>query len=281
MEPWVKRLGSRAGSTAWSDDLPLSEELPSRLVIDATDLRVAHPMFLLRLRVFLEWHAAQGRDLKLVGPSDPRAVAQLVGLDVVGDLRVDHDLGRRASDRELAVVPLARIRDHAHIEEIATDALELLEYRLTDVARLGRACHMALSELCGNAVDHGRNPLGTFVLGQRFADRRRVVVAIADLGVGIPEHLRQRYPEWDDDAFAIGQALEYGITGTGNPHRGNGLPETLDAALTSSLHAARLDVYSARGFLMTEIVPGTKKMTPFATPAYKKGTWISYELVSV
>lgn len=52
--------------------------------------------------------------------------------------------------------------------------------------------------------------------------RRRVVVAIADLGVGIPEHLRQQYPEWHDDAFAIGQALEYGVTGTGDPHRGTG-----------------------------------------------------------
>lgn len=106
-------------------------------------------------------------------------------------------------------------------------------------------------------------------------------VAIADLGIGIPEHLRQRYPEWADDGFAIAHAMEPQITGTGDPHRGNGYAETFEAALTSTLHAARLDVHAANGFVRTEIVQELQTVQVIPSPRYRRGTWISYDLVSV
>jgi hypothetical protein len=139
---------------------------------------------------------------------------------------------------------------------------------------------MAVSELCANAVEHGAHSQGAYVMAERRA-ARKLTLAVADLGMGIPEHLRQQYPEWNEDSFAIGRALETGISGTGKAHRGNGLPETLEAALTASLSAGRLDIHSANGFLRTEITQGTIRMTPFPAARYRRGTWISYELVSV
>jgi hypothetical protein len=70
------------------------------------------------------------------------------------------------------------------------------------------------------------------------------------------------------------------ISGTGHPHRGNGFPETFEAALVSWLSAARLDVHSANGFVRTQIVQETKKIDMFPAAAFKRGTWIAYDLVS-
>jgi hypothetical protein len=70
------------------------------------------------------------------------------------------------------------------------------------------------------------------------------------------------------------------ISGTGHPHRGNGFPETFEAALVSSLGAARLDVHSAYGFVRTQIVQEKRKVDTFPAAAFKRGTWITYDLVS-
>ena len=281
---WVKHLGARAGQgDGWREDFPLDERLPTTLILDARDLGECHPMFLVRLRTFLDWHAGAGRSVAIVPPAGGEARRQFAALRVADAPGVTVD-GALASGggEDLRVVPITRLTDYTQIEDLASSARWLVEYELTDVARLGAATHMALSELCNNALEHGANPNGSYVVAQRFAEpRRRVVIAVSDLGIGIPEHLRQRHPEWHDDNFAIGQAMLPGVSGTGDRYRGHGLPSTIDEALTSAMHAARLDVHAANGFLRTEIVQGTVVPRPFPAARYKRGTWISLELVSV
>jgi hypothetical protein len=149
------------------------------------------------------------------------------------------------------------------------------------MSHLSEVPAMAVSELCANAVEHGRNGLGAYVAVQHLRKpRSQVSIAISDLGIGMPEHIRQRYPEWADDSFAIAKAMGPQISGTGDPHRGNGFPETFEAALVSSLSAARLDVHSANGFVRTNIVQETRKIETFPAAAYKRGTWITYDLVA-
>ena len=57
-----------------------------------------------------------------------------------------------------------------------------------------------------------------------------------------PSTFGQRYPEWSDDGYAIAHATQPHVTGTGDPHRGIGFSEVFDAALTRSLHGARMDM---------------------------------------
>jgi hypothetical protein len=141
---------------------------------------------------------------------------------------------------------------------------------------------MAVAELCDNALDHGRNPLGAYVAVRRVAEpRRQVSIAISDLGIGIPEHIRQRYPEWSDDGYAIAHATEPHVTGTGNPHRGIGFSEVLEATLTRALHAARMDIYSANGFCRIQTVQEQRKLEVFPAPRFRRGTWIAFDLASV
>lgn len=187
---------------------------------------------------------------------------------------------KNASPDGVAILPLTSLTDHTAVEEVAATTREIIEYQYTDVSPLGHACFMAVSELCGNAIEHGRNGLGAYVAVQRSAEPHpQVSIAISDLGIGIPEHVRQRYPEWAEDSFAIAHAMDARISGTGDPHRGNGFSETFEAALVSSLSAARLDVHSANGFVRTQIVQETKKTDMFPAAAFKRGTWIAYDLV--
>lgn len=111
--------------------------------------------------------------------------------------------------------------------------------------------------------------------------RRQVSIAIGDLGIGVPEHIRQKYPEWSDDGWAIAHATEDEVSGTGDPHRGIGFSAVLEAALTSSLHAAQMNILSASGFCRVQTVQENRKVEVFPAMRFRRGTWITYELISV
>jgi hypothetical protein len=271
---WRKELGRRAGETGWKDDFPLSHDLPEAVVVDCAKLRAPlHPMFAVRLRLFVDWHRSQGRTVDLIPPADASA------RHVFAAMRIGDEGGREEDD---AVLPVTKMREFLEVEEVAGRTREILEYKLHDVSALGESAFQAVSELCGNAIEHGQNPLGAYVAVRRVTEPRRLIsVAISDLGMGIPEHIRQRYPEWDDDGFAIAQAMNEGVTGTGDPHRGIGFSSTFEAALTNSLHAARMDIRSASGFCRLQIVQEGRRTETIPGPRFRRGTWITYDLVSV
>lgn len=92
------------------------------------------------------------------------------------------------------VLPITQISKPTEIDALADPLLDVVTAHTGSVAALGPAFHMAVSELCGNAVEHGRNRTGAFLAAQRYEEPRRLSLAIADLGVGIPEHVRQQFP---------------------------------------------------------------------------------------
>ena len=144
---------------------------------------------------------------------------------------------------------------------------------------------MAISELCDNAIQHGANELGAYVIADRTNDPQPCFrMAIADLGIGIPEHIRARHPEWQDDTAAISRVLDRGVTGTGDPHRGNGYAEVLDLAHAAQLQrtqsALSLDIRSAKGRVEVALVDGSMRPTPLDTQP-RRGTWVSYEITTV
>ena len=59
--------GARDG---WGGNLPIRDDLPPEIEVDATRLRFAAPLFMLRLRAFVEYHQAKGRTVRvLVDPA--------------------------------------------------------------------------------------------------------------------------------------------------------------------------------------------------------------------
>jgi hypothetical protein len=273
---WVKEIGARGGGDGgWRDDFPLDHELPEQLRVDCSRLQLPiAPMFALRVRVFVDWHTAQGREVSLTPPSEEQArrVFEAMGIDP----------GRGVEAVDDAIVPVTRLAEFDDVESVAARTQQILEYQLPDVSPLGQATFMAVSELCGNAIDHGRNALGAYAAVMRVSEpRRRVSIAISDLGLGVPEHIRQRYPEWSDDGWAIAHATDDRVTGTEDPHRGFGFSSVFEAALTRSLHAAQMDLLSANGFCRVQIVQEKRKVEVFPASRFRRGTWIAYDLISV
>ncbi|HEY5709227.1 MAG TPA: ATP-binding protein [Solirubrobacterales bacterium] len=273
---WIKEIGRTGGADGgWRNDLPLSHDLPGRLVIDCRHLALPiHPMFAVRLRVFVEWHRHEERVVEIVPPDHPDARQVFLAMQI-------DPVASSIDDDEDAILPVTRFDDDTMAEDAARRSKEILEYQLTDISGLGEAVFAAVAELCDNALDHGRNALGAYVAIRRVtAPRRQVSVAISDLGQGIPEHIRQRYPEWSDDGYAIAHALEPHVTGTGNPHRGIGFSDVFEAALTKSLHAARMDIHSANGFCRVQVVQEQRKIEVFPAARFRRGAWIAYDLVA-
>lgn len=273
---WVKELGAKAGADGgWRDDFPLNHDLPDSVKLDCGRLRLPiHPMFAVRLRVFVDWHRAEEREVVVIPPTDPptRQVFEAMGIDPQLESDGEGD----------AIMAVTRLHEFNEVEAVAERTREILEYQLTDVSPLGQAAFMAVSELCGNAIDHGRNALGAYVAVRRVTDpRRQVSIAISDLGIGIPEHIRQRYPEWSDDGWAIAHATEDHVSGTNDPHRGIGFSAVIESALTSSLHAAQMNILSANGFCRLQTVQESRKVEVLPTPRFRRGAWIAYDLVSV
>lgn len=182
------------------------------------------------------------------------------------------------------VLPVARLRSYHDVEDLASDALELLGRQSTMFGEWGDAIHMAIGELCDNALLHGKNSLGTYAVADRRTDRSQFRLAIVDLGIGIPEHLRSRYPEWHNDTGAIGHALVRGVSGTGDAQRGNGFAEVIEKphenALIRAGSAADLDIRSGKGRLGVELFGGNPRVVERNIDRPRRGTWITYTITT-
>lgn len=182
----------------------------------------------------------------------------------------------REHDRRDVLIPVTQLHEANDVDAFAESLYTLLHGHSDDVASLEEPISMAVSELCGNAVEHGANPLGCYVAGQRYGTR--VVLAIADLGCGVPAHLRRRHPGVGDDARALERALDEGMTGTTEPHRGLGFHWVVEAAREANVPHARLEVRAGEGAVKRRLSGSGSVTTAASSAPRKQGTWVTLEI---
>lgn len=279
-------IGSSCGLDGFRGDLPLDRELESPITVDVSTLRSCHAMFALRLRVFVDWHRAAGHTVTVVPPTDPTTAQRLADLGVAAGLSGEVlSLPTPRSDCREDVLPIVAFRDHTAVEDVAREAVDLLQRQTDPFGSWGDAMHMAISELCDNALQHGKNDLGAYIVADRILEpRRELRLAIADLGIGIPEHIRARHPEWHDDTAAITRALVRGVSGTSDPHRGNGFAEVFDAATRTDLvqasSGADIDIRAGKGRVGVKIFGGSEIPEQRIVDQPRRGTWITYTVTT-
>lgn len=289
-EPYVVSIRvvvHRGGTDGYGSDLPLERDGADDYELDLTALKEpwAHPMLAVRIRVFIDWHRDAGHAVTVRLPRDPATAQRLIALETFRGLPntvVALPLHSPADPELLAV---RRFRTHHDVEDLAAASVELLQRQSGVFGEWSDSVYMAVGELCDNALQHGRNGLGAYVAAdRRVVGRRQFRLAIADLGIGVPEHIRHRYPEWHDDAAAIGQALVRGVSGTGDPHRGNGFAEVLDlpfeTVLVRSGSAADLDIRSGKGRVGVELFGATPAIKERPTDQPRRGTWLTYTITT-
>jgi anti-sigma regulatory factor (Ser/Thr protein kinase) len=174
--------------------------------------------------------------------------------------------------RLLEVTPLS---DAWAVEELGEQLFKFFEQE-EDPKRL-RALHFAFGELCDNATTHsGGSPI--YVAAQRYSGATsgapaRLELAVADNGIGIPNHLRRNpaYARIDRDEVAIAKALQPGVSGT-REHRGYGLHDVLFE--TSQVADGEMVVYSGKGAATAPIGEEGRRRRFKSLKSELKGTWI-------
>lgn len=276
MEQWD---GAKDG---WRASLPLKPH-ETDVILDARAVRFAVPTFLLRLRAFVDWHLHRGHSVTVLAPTN-RAVAVYMarmGLEdglPTGVFSGFPPPGNSANSDVL--IPITRLREFQEVDELGERVYQLFMGHSDDeVAVFASAMHMAVSELCANAVEHGANPHGCYVAAQRYErPHRHTTLALGDLGVGIPDHMLGRFPELRGDRTALREALKEGVTSTGREERGIGFSSLIEEAMASQMRYATLDIHSGTAQLQQLVPAGAHPLVKTSIAPNKIGTWLTFEI---
>jgi hypothetical protein len=264
----------------WAEDVPLAGE-PTPTSLDLSGLAEAEPLRLLRLAALLDRHQASDCPLSVEPLRDPVIRRRLTLMQVDCETRL---LGLADSSathpEDRGLLPVCRFSTANQVDDLAGRLQLMLNEHFKGVLEpLAQPLFVALSELCENATTHGSNPLGAYVGAQRD-HRKRCLLAIGDLGIGIPAHIRRAHPAAGDDGSAIDKALRPGISGAG-PDRGVGYSGLFSAIEESKVPAARLRIWSAEGRLTATLRRGRFVYRKGRSISRQTdGTWVSLELLA-
>jgi anti-sigma regulatory factor (Ser/Thr protein kinase) len=149
------------------------------------------------------------------------------------DLRGSVPKGRGGeSSVLLEITQIAKSEDvHEVVGRIQQKAQLILSKELNIDAKATVGFAMTLSEICQNIIEHaGRGgfvAVQTYTYRKRLANRRVVVIAVCDAGLGFRQTLESapgfvRTDRWDD-ASALEAAVIRGVSRFRDPGRGQGL----------------------------------------------------------
>ena len=132
----------------------------------------------------------------------------------------------------LEITPVVKSEDvHEVVGRIQQKAQQILSKELNIDAKATVGFAMTLSEVCQNIVEHaghgGWVGVQTYTWRKRLGNRRVVVIAVCDAGLGFRQSLesapgRVRSDRWDD-AAALEEAVIRGVSRFRDPGRGQGL----------------------------------------------------------
>lgn len=277
-------LSRWAGSDdGWKASLPLRKDWTAEsVVIDLSALTFVVPTFLLRLRVFVDFNLMCGRRVTVIAPRSRDVANYLSRMRIAADLpdEVFPDLPSvRASEQGDVLVPITCLKSDIDVETMGAQLYALFQgHSKDDVAVFADALQEGFTELCGNGVEHGQNELGCYLAAQRYrGGRRRTVLSIGDLGVGVPTHMRRIYGD-ESDRRMLRKALEEGATGTGDMHRGNGIPSVIEEARNARIRHALLEIHSGKAILKHHLRRDRSSKTTTEAASNKLGTWVCLEL---
>jgi hypothetical protein len=181
-------------SRRWGERLPLRPAPHQPLRLDLSPLVFADPLYLVRLRAFMDWHAARGHVVEVIPPTNREVCNYLARMGLADNLppTCSCDL-RHVRARALPdiLIPLTRL--HTAHEAFLLDEMvgELLQAHFPGrLRRLGDAFAAAFSELTDNATTHGKSEHGTYIAAQRYS-QTRCVLAIA-VAAGLRASPRRR-----------------------------------------------------------------------------------------
>lgn len=250
-----------------------SDVLPSRIHFDFSPLSFIKPTGVVFLSNLSYWLMQKGTEvgfLNIDGPSE--------ALRYLDDSQffLQHCGRVRDGSRVRGTTqPLLRIaRDESH-GWLRLTLLPWLAGRLRLSIASFHALQVSISELFNNIKDHTRFDIGSIFV-QHFPNENRVLIAVSDFGLGIPENVRGVHPEISD-ADAILAAVKNGFTTRSvDTNEGIGLDYLLQTVV--GVNGGEVTFYSLRAIVkFTQGAVGIVG-TKFNNVGYCPGTTIEISL---
>jgi anti-sigma regulatory factor (Ser/Thr protein kinase) len=272
----VMRLsGGPSPRIRWGERVPLHSPALGGLAIDLAEVKFAEPTLALRLAASASVHRCAEVPFLIAAPRDESVRAYLARAGLAREMGLPEP-----SPSDDILLPATRIQECSEVEPVGErlqEALEALVPASFDAGKEALMC--AYSELCDNACTHGESEHGTFVLAQRYGPQH-LVLAIGDLGKGIPDHLASAQPQLEEEhsGSRIARALEPGISGAEGTERGDGLPDILTAIGEPQLADSQLRIWSGEGRVIHR--PTRNRLEGRLVAAYTPGTWAEVVVAS-
>lgn len=251
--------------------------------LDMTSLGFVGPLFLVRLRAWIDFHAGCGASVTVIPPADRNVANYMSRMHVAHDLpsAVDFPLPTiNENPQGQRLIPVTRVdadKESDDFDELIGGLLSAPD--MQNAGHLAEVVEGAASEMVLNAATHGRNATGAYVAAQRFhhkgsASPHRCVLAIGDMGIGMAEHLRRAGLGFGTDGETIGNGMLDMVTGTGEEWRGRGYSVPFELAQEKSAAAIELRVRANGGWVLRQ-----NQSPPRALLVNDScvGTWVEFQ----
>jgi hypothetical protein len=279
----VKRLViyAGAGDLGWCCDelvvCPPEEELE----LDLSQLTFVSPLFLVRLRGWLDHHARLGTHVRVIAPAGIDVRNYMSRMHVCEGLHPNIDFA-------LPTVRENPLRDRliavTRVDSDGREEFDELLGGLLDSEDMRHAGYLAevvaetAEEMMQNAVWHGVNATGAYIAAQRFRYPQEnaphvCVVAIGDMGVGMAEHLSRGGEGRTSDALTIAHGMTDMVSGTGEEHRGHGYQVPFDIARQTEAAFVDLRVRANAGWVEKR---NDGEPRGLFCPGPCVGTWVNF-----
>jgi len=187
---------------------------------------------------------------------------ELVGMDV------DYPWRRHSADGRFREV--VQVQSESEGEVVVGEVMAILNCNVDGVAGVYDAVHHAFLEVVNNVFHHAQSPTQAVICAQSYPWHRRVELAVADSGRGIPASL-SRNPDlagrFDSAAEAIELAVQPRVTGRPEHNTGEGLFFSLEFIKANGGQAC---IHSQDGALWVR----GRKAKAWRVPFWP-GTWVS------
>lgn len=247
---------------------------PTSLIFDFSRLRFIRPagvVFLSNLAYWLNEHGTKVSFINCDTNETPiKYLDDSLFFEQHCGAKLDPNSAPRSTTRPL--VRIAQEESHAWLE---TNLVRWLAGRLSITEPSLYAFKACISELFNNIQDHTTHDFGSIFV-QHFPNDKEVTISVSDLGLGIPEKVREKEPE-RSDSDAIIRAVQEGFTTKSRPsNRGAGLDYLLRVAVLNN--GGKVTIYSGKGIVCFEKSGTSIRPVVFPDVGFCPGTTIDIGL---
>ena len=236
----------------------------AEIIFECGDIRFIRPLGLNILALLIRSFLQQGsRTIYFVHPTKVLCKKYLEDQGFYKEFPIrDSDSTIKALPQDTSV-GLRRMESFQplYLEQIAlwlNRNLSLPEESIKDVVKI------PLSEIILNVVDHSRSSVGCYISAQAYPHEKRLMLSVADLGVGFLETLHPKYTFLSKNEEAIALAVRVGISSNS---RGGNAGAGLSNLCGFLKPRGKLEIISISGVWSQDSAGNSSKCTiPFDFP---------------